>query len=286
VLKSGWYFFLPIAIIVWLLVQGYSPSLAGFWAIVSAFATSLLRKEHRMSPREIVDTLAEGATSSLVMATTAGAVGIIIAAIALPGLGMKFSTIILDLAGGKLVIALFLVMLASFFLGMGMNVTSAYLLLVTLSAPALAGMGIPLISAHFFVFWTSQLAVITPPVCLSAYVAAAIAQSDPWQTGWYSLRMGLAIYYVPFMFVFFPSLLGVGTPTLILWTFSTALIGVLSFAAVTQGFLLIKTTIYERIMLGIAAITLILRGISTDLIGFGFILAVVVLQMLRQKKVH
>lgn len=285
VMKSGWYFLIPIGVIVYFLARGFSPSMAGFWAIISSYAVSFLNpKEKRMSPRDIYDALADGAKGSLTMATTAGVVGVLVAAISLPGLGMKFSSIILELAAGRLPIALLLVMLASFFLGMGMNVTSAYLLLVTLAAPALVELGVPIIAAHFFVFWTSQLAVITPPVCLSAYVAAAIAEADVWKTGWYSLRMGLSIYYLPLMFVYIPPLIMIGSPGEVALAALTALLGVLTFSAAMQGYLLIETKLYERIMLGIGAASLAFYGVYSDVIGLALVIIVIGLQVARRKK--
>lgn len=284
VFKRGWYFLVPIVLIVYFLANGYSPSMAGFYAILSSYLVSLFRKETRMSPKDVFDALAESGKSSLALATTAGAVGILVAAISLPGLGMKFSSIILQLANGNLPIALVLVMAASFVLGMGMNVSSAYLVLVTLAAPALVQMGVPLLTAHFFVFWTSQLSVITPPVCLSAYVAAAIAKADTWKTGWYSLRMGLSIYYVPIMFVYLPQLLWVGSLGQIAWAFATSLLGVLAFSAVMQGYLYCETNLVDRAMLSVASISLILSSLLTDGIGLGLILLVIVLQIARSKK--
>jgi TRAP transporter 4TM/12TM fusion protein len=278
VLKKGWFFFVPIGLIIYLLVAGYSPSLAGFWAIVAVFAASLIRRDRKESLKGLGATLAESGKSSLVMAVTAGIVGIIIMAIAMPGLGMKFSAIVLELSGGKLLIALVLVMLASFVLGMGMNVTSAYLLLVTLAAPALVNIGIPLITGHFFIFWTSQLAVITPPVCLSAYVAAAIAKSDPWKTGVYSLKMGLSIYYIPFLFIFIPYLLWQGSAVNVIWSSASALIGVFSFSAACQGFLLVETTFLERMMLFGSALGLVTYGWMTDAIGFLLLVGVILHQ--------
>ncbi|MFZ5943055.1 MAG: TRAP transporter permease [Bacillota bacterium] len=284
VLKSGWHSLVPIVVIIVFLIRGNSPSMVAFWAIVTAFLVSLVRKETRMSVRDVFETLAEGAKSSLIMAVTAGVVGIIITAIALPGLGMKFSLVVLKLSGGSLPIALALVMVASFVLGMGMNVTSAYLVLITLAAPALVEMGIPLLTAHFFVFWASQLAVITPPVCISAYVAAAIAQADAWKTGWYSLRMGLSIYYIPIMFVYIPYLLWQGTFIQIIGAAITALLGVLSFSAAMQGFLIVKTTLIDRALLTISSILLVLYGTTTDILGLAALIAVAFLQHLRLKK--
>jgi len=284
VLKSGWHSLVPILVIVIFLVRGNSPSMVAFWAIVTAFVVSLVRKETRMTPKDVFETLAEGAKSSLIMAVTAGVVGIIITAIALPGLGMKFSLIVMKLSGGSVPIALALVMVASFILGMGMNVTSAYLVLITLAAPALVEMGVPLLTAHFFVFWASQLAVITPPVCISAYVAAAIAQADAWKTGWYSLRMGLSIYYIPIMFVYIPFLLWQGTAVQIIGASITALLGVLSFSAAMQGFIITKTTIVDRGLLGLSAIMLVMYGTATDILGLVSLVAVLFMQYLRAKK--
>ncbi|TVQ37281.1 MAG: TRAP transporter fused permease subunit [Spirochaetaceae bacterium] len=284
VLKTGGYFLLPIALIIYIIAAGYSPSRAGIAAIGLTFLLSLIRKKDRMSVARISSTLAEGAKAGLVMAVTAGIVGIVVAGIALPGLGMRFSSIVIDLSGGILILALLLTLVASFFLGMGMNVTSAYLLLVTLTAPALSRMGVPILAAHFFVFWTSQLAVITPPVCLSAYVAASLADADPWKTGVHSLRMGLSIYYIPFMFVFIPSLLGIGEFHQIAWNSFTALLGVLSFGAFMQQFLLTRNRIVDQALLGVAALALVFRGLSTDVIGFSAIALVVLLQLMRRRK--
>jgi TRAP transporter 4TM/12TM fusion protein len=281
---SGWYYFLPIALIIALLINGNSPSLAGFYAIVTTVIISWFKKETRMMPKDIFNALAAGGRNALAMSTTAGAVGILVAAISLPGLGMRISSIIIQLSGGNLPIALGLVMVASFVLGMGMNVSSAYLILIVITAPALVDMGVPLLTAHFFVFWTSQLSVITPPVALSAYVAAAIAEADVWKTGWHSLRMGLAIYYIPIMFVFIPSLLWVGSAGTIIWSFTTTLVGVLAFSALMQGYLVTDTTWADRAMLAVAAFLLILTSLTTDAIGFSLIVLVMFIQYNRSKK--
>lgn len=280
---SGWYYFVPIGLIIALLINGNSPSLAGFYAIVSTVIISWFRKDTRMMPKDIFNAMVSGGRNALAMSTTAGAVGILVAAISLPGLGMRISSIIVQLAGGNLPIALILVMAASFVLGMGMNVSSAYLILIVITAPALVEMGVPLLTAHFFVFWTSQLSVITPPVALSAYVAAAIAEADVWKTGWHSLRMGFAIYYIPIMFVYIPGLLWVGSAGTIVWSFTTTLVGVLAFSSLMQGYLLSETTWYDRALLATAAGALVFTSITTDLIGFTLIAAVISLQYFRGK---
>ena len=284
VFLNGWYHFIPVILIIVMLGMGFSTSIAGFYAIVSTVVLSWINKNTRMMPIQIFNALAEGARNSLSLSVTAGAVGILVASITLPGLGLKFSSIIIELANGNLPLALLLVMAASFVLGMGMNVSSAYLILITLAAPALVELGVPLLTAHFFVFWTSQLSVITPPVALSAYVAAAIAKADVWKTGWYSLRMGLSIYYLPIMFVYIPALLWMGTAGHIIWAFITTLIGVLSFSAMMQGYLLDDTNVLDRVTLGLASITLVLPDLFTDFVGFGLLALVFVLQYVRVKR--
>jgi TRAP transporter 4TM/12TM fusion protein len=284
VLKSGWQYFIPIVVIVFYIAKGYSPSLAGFWSIISVIVVSMFKKEDRMGLKKIYNSLAEGAQNSLVMAVTACIVGIIITTISLPGLGMKFSMIILQIAGDSLPLAILMVMIASFILGMGMNVTSAYLLLVTLSAPALVQMGVPLIAAHFFVFWTSQLSVITPPVCTAAFVGAAIAKADPWKTGWYSLRMGLAIYYIPILFIYNPYLLAMGPALLILKAFATAMIGIFSFSALSQGYMLTKLSILERVLLFVSSFGLLVAGTVSDILGLVILVIVIIIQIQKIKK--
>lgn len=284
VMKRGWFYLIPIVVIVYFLGTGASPSKAGFWSIISCILVSWLNPGKRMGLRQLFEALANGAESSLSIATSAGVIGILIASISLPGLGMKLSSLIMQVSGGILPVALLLVMLASFILGMGMNVSSAYMLLITLTAPALTQLGVPLLVAHFFVFWTSQLAVVTPPVALSAYVAASIADADVWKTGWYSLRMGLVIYYMPILFVYMPGLLLIGSIGSIIYSLLCTLIGIFAFSVLCQGYLIIKATWPERIIMGIASLMVILIGWVTDIIGLGLIAVVVVMQILRKKK--
>lgn len=284
VLKEGWYYFVPIILIVVIMANGFSPSLAGFYSVVSTFLLSFFSKNNKMTPKKVYAALATGARNSLSMATTAGIVGILVAAISLPGLGLKISSIILQIANGNLPIAIVLVMAASFVLGMGMNVSSAYLILVTITAPALVQMGVPILAAHFFIFWTSQLSVITPPVALSSYVAASIAKADVWKTSWYSLRMGLAIYYIPIMFIFIPELLLLQGDWLdILWKFFTTSVGVLAFSSMMQGFLLRITRLPDRLLLVLSAVLLVLPTVYTDFIGFALLAVVFFLQSRRAK---
>jgi TRAP transporter 4TM/12TM fusion protein len=207
VLKNDWYFSLPLVIITILMIMGRSPGFAAFWATISCVVISWYRPETRMGLREIWDAIQTGARNTLVIGATLGVIGIIVGTISLTGIGLKFSDIIISLAGGNLLAALGLVALASLVLGMGVPVTAAYLITAVLAVPPLGDLGVPILCAHMIVYWFSQDSNITPPVCVAAYAGAAIAGSDPWITGWTSFKYAKLLYVVPILMAFTPSIL-------------------------------------------------------------------------------
>ncbi|MCA9726672.1 MAG: TRAP transporter fused permease subunit [Candidatus Eisenbacteria bacterium] len=207
VLKREWYFSLPLVIITVLMIMGHSPGYSAFWATLSCVGISWFRRETRMGPREIWDAILIGARNTLIIGATLGVIGVIVGTISLTGIGLKFSDIIISLAGGNLLAALLLVGLASLVLGMGVPVTAAYLITAVLAVPPLTDLGVVLIAAHMIVYWFSQDSNITPPVCVAAYAGAAIAGSDPWKTGWTSFKFAKLLYVMPILFAFTPSIL-------------------------------------------------------------------------------
>ena len=212
VLKKEWYFSLPLVIITLLMILGYSPGFAAFWATLSCVAVSWVRKETRMGPREIWEAIQNGARNTLMIGATVGVIGIIVGTISLTGIGLKFSEIIISAAGGNLLLALVLIAFASLILGMGVPVTAAYLIVAVLAVPPLMELGVVLIAAHMIVYWFSQDSNITPPVCVAAYAGAAIAGSDPWKTGWTAFKFAKLLYVVPILFAFTPQILFEGKP--------------------------------------------------------------------------
>ena len=214
VLKREWYFSLPLVIITILMIMGKSPGFAAFWSTLSCIAVSWVRKETRMGPKEIWEAIQTGAKNTLIIGATLGVIGIIVGTISLTGIGLKFSDIIISLANGNLLIAIFLVALASLVLGMGVPVTAAYLITAVLAVPPLVEMGVPVLCAHMIVYWFSQDSNITPPVCVAAYAGAAIAGSDPWKTGWTSFKFAKLLYVMPILFAFTPSILFQAKPVL------------------------------------------------------------------------
>lgn len=207
VLRTGWYYSLPLVIITILMLVGRSPGFAAFWATFSCIAISWVNKETRMGPKEIWEAIQTGARNTLIIGATVGVIGVIVGIISLTGMGLKFSDLIIALAGNSLLLAIILIALASLVLGMGVPVTASYLIVAVLAVPALGAFGVAAIVAHQIVYWLSQDSNITPPVCVAAYAGAAIAGSDPWKTGWTAFKFAKMLYVVPLLFAFTPSIL-------------------------------------------------------------------------------
>jgi TRAP-type uncharacterized transport system fused permease subunit len=194
VLKREWYFSLPLVIITVLMVMGRSPGYSAFWATISCIVISWFRKDTRMGPREIWEAIQTGARNTLIIGATLGVIGIIVGTISLTGIGLKFSDIIISLAGGHLLPAVLLIGLASLVLGMGVPVTAAYLIVAVLAVPSLTEMGVTILAAHMIVYWFSQDSNITPPVC------------------WTAFKFAKLLYVMPILFAFVPAILFEGKP--------------------------------------------------------------------------
>jgi TRAP transporter 4TM/12TM fusion protein len=202
VLKKGWFLFLPIFVLIILLGMRYSPHLCAVFSILGMFLVSLFRKESRLTPMRLLQTLFDGAKSSLIIGPSAGTMGIILGGILLPGLGYKFSSLILSYSYNYLPMALVLVFLGAYVLGMGMTVSGVYVVLSVLAAPALIELGVPVLAAHLTIIWFAQTSPLTPPFCLAAFVGAGIARCNPMQAGWSSVRLGYPYYIMPFVFIY------------------------------------------------------------------------------------
>ena len=197
------YIDLPFQTLFGFRIQFCITSLATIWCLL----ISALRNDIAMDLKGIWEAILTGANNTLIIGATLGVIGIIVGTISLTGIGLKFSDIIISLANGNLLAAIFLVALASLVLGMGVPVTAAYLITAVLAVPPLMEMGVPLLCAHMIVYWFSQDSNITPPVCVAAYAGAAIAGSDPWKTGWTSFKFAKLLYVMPLLFAFTPAIL-------------------------------------------------------------------------------
>ena len=231
VLKEGWYYFIPLIVLVLFLLMGYSASRTGFYGILSIIIVSWFRKSTRMGFKKMFEAMIDGARSSIPVTTACAAAGLVISGIMSTGLGGKLTSIVLGLTEGMLLPTLILVMLICIVLGMGMPVAAAYILTAMLAAPALMELGVSLMSAHLFIVYYSIFSAITPPVAVAAYAAAGIAEANPNRVGLEAVRLGLVGFIVPFMFVLEPALLLDGSISNIIISFVTALIGVVSLGA-------------------------------------------------------
>jgi TRAP transporter 4TM/12TM fusion protein len=280
VLKERGHLFLPLVIIIGVLFAGYSAAYAALCGIVSVIPTALLRKSTRagITWRTVVEGLIAGARNTVTVALACACAGIVVGVITLTGLGIDFTSLVLAAAQNTLLLALVLTMAAGIILGMGMPTTPAYIVQVALLVPALVRLEVPLEAAHMFAFYFAILSAITPPVALAVYAANSISQGGLWQTGVSALKLGATGYIIPFMFVFGPSLLMIGSWDRIVLTTVTAIIGVTALAASLNGHLLRPARLWERLLLFGAALVLIKPGLTTDLIGAALLGAVLVAQ--------
>jgi len=283
-LIQGWHHLLSIFLLIYLLAQDFSPERAVFWAILATIFCSYLRRETRMSLSEIIAGFKEGATGAVEVAAACATAGIIIGSITVTGLGLKFSSLIIDLSMGYLLFALPLTAIACLALGMGVPTTASYIIISSLAVPALINYGVVAIAAHMFIFYFATRADVTPPVALAAYAGAGIAGANPSKTGYTAFWLGMAGYIIPFMFIYGPELLLIGSPFHILWATLTATVGIIFLAAGVQRCMFLKTTWYESLMFFAGALLLIKPGLTTDLFGFAFGGFALVSQMLRKRK--
>ncbi|GGM37925.1 C4-dicarboxylate ABC transporter [Paraliobacillus quinghaiensis] len=274
ILKEGWHYFLPLIVLVFFLIEGYSPSRTAFYGMLTIIIISWFRKSTRMGVRAIVEALIDGARSAIPVSTACAAAGLVIAGIMSTGLGGKLTSIVLQLTEGHLLFTLILVMVICIILGMGMPVAAAYILTAMLAAPALIELGVPIISAHLFIVYFSIFSAITPPVAVAAFAAAGIADANPNKVGFEAARLGLVGFIVPFMFVLEPTLLMEGELLAIVISFFTASIGVIVLAAALIGWFGVRISAIKRIMLGLSALTMIYPHFLSDIIG---LLAILIL---------
>jgi len=283
VLVARGHLFAPLIVVVYLMIRGYTPMYAALYAILATVLFSLLRRETRLGPREILKALEEGARNTVPIATACAAAGIVVGVVTLTGLGITFSSLVVGAAGQSLIPALLLTMAAGIVLGMGMPTTPAYIIQAALLVPALIRLGVHPVAAHLFVFYFAILSAITPPVALAVYAAAGISRADLWKTGVAAMKVGAAGFIVPYMFVYGPSLLFIGPFWQILLTLFTASGGVILLAAGLQGWLLEETRSFERLLLVSAAILLIKPGLVTDLLGIVLFFGAALSQRLRTR---
>lgn len=266
-IKKGIHFIIPVGILITVLVMNYSPMMAGFVAILAIYFTALLRKDSRISITTLLKTLEQGARNAVVVGVACAAAGIIVGVVNLTGTGLRFSSLIVSLSQGNLLLALALVAFTSLLLGMGLPVTASYIVLVILAGPALMDLGLPLITAHMIVFWYSQDANITPPVALESFAASGIAGSSPMRTAFTSWKLAKGLYIIPIVMAYHPLLLN-GTTGEVVQTVIFCTVAITAFVICLERYFLVPLIWVETILYGGAAIALIWANDTVNYIGF------------------
>ncbi|MFW8564937.1 TRAP transporter permease [Orrella sp. 11846] len=282
--------FIPMFVILIGLILGYSAPLCALVAALVCLPVALLRKSTRedINWYTPIAALEEGARGALSVAMACACAGLVIGSITITGLGIVFTQVVIEMASNYVLLALVVTAIAGIVLGMGMPTTPAYIVMVALLVPALIKMGIVAPAAHLFALYFAILSAITPPVALSVFAAAGIAQANMWQTGLAAVRAAAPAYIVPFMFVYEPALLFILEDGQSWYhaaiPIATATIGVIALAGGLFGWFVGRSSMLQRILLCVGAFSLINPGSMSDLIGFGILIAVSFWQLIEKRK--
>jgi TRAP transporter 4TM/12TM fusion protein len=304
--RRYWFHFLSLVSIVGFMLWGYSPVLSVFWATVVSFATSMLRSDtaligydlfrghflRKLWNSNFMKAMEGGSIGVLNVATTCAGAGIIVGVVTLTGLGLKFSSIVIDYAGGSLLLTAIFTSLVVWIIGLAVPVTASYIICAVIAAPALIKLGVPEFAAHMFIFYYAVLSEVSPPTALSPFAAAAITGGDPYKTTLQCWKYTVPAFLLPFMFVLDPAgqgLLLMGSTKALAaanwWSIAevtlTAAVGIAALAAGFQGWALRRTSRIERVLLIVAGFALAYPSWVADVVGLVIVAGVLAVQLLR-----
>lgn len=258
-------------------------------AIIAGVVDSIVSGEYKdgngFTFKKLLDALEAGGKGTITVGAACGVAGIISGTITMTGLANEMINAIVAVAGDKLLIALFLTMLCCIVLGMGVPTTATYCIMAATCAPILTRMGVPILAAHFFVFYFGIVADITPPVALAAYAGSAIAKSNPMRTAVNATKMAIGAFLIPYVFCFSPDILLIdATPLGVIVKYATSLVGIVGVAAALEGYMFINMGIIDRLLFAAGGLMMISPGTMTDAVGLALIAAGVCIQLARRKR--
>jgi len=278
VFREKWAYLLPIVVIFFmLLVLKTSTSRAAIVGILATLIGPLFfARGTKVSTKKLVDSVQGGAMGVLNIIASCSSAGIIIGILAMTGLGLKVGTLLVKLSQGNLLLMLMAAMVLTIILGMGLPTAAAYIVAASVVGPALTQAGIPMLTAHLFILYFAVSAMVTPPVALASYTAAGIAGCSASEAGWSGMKLSIAGFIVPYMFVYGPGMILEGSVLEIIYAIACSVIGILLIAIAVEGYAYFvgKLNIIQRTLLFIAAICIMLPGLLTD--GIGIAIAVLV----------
>lgn len=298
VLKERGHLLIPIVALVFFLFQSMPVSYAAVYTILLTIVVANLRKTTRMGVKQILEALADGAKQSLSVMSACAVVGLIIGVVSLTSFGSVMTSYIMSVGAGNLFLTLLFTMVASMILGMGLPSIPAYIITATMAAPALAHFDVPILVAHMFVFYFGLFANITPPVALAAFAGAGISGGDPMKTGFQALKLSLAGFIVPFLFVYNPAMLMIDTTNVAMnarefalpsiWSIvsiaTTSIIGILALGAAVEGYFKTSMNWLWRLVLGVGALMMIVPEPMTDLVGVVIVGVCIAMNIAQAKK--
>lgn len=272
------YMFFPVVVIVFYLVKGYSPLMAGVAGIAATIPMSYLSKDTFMGLKKILNALEKGAINTTMIAVACACAGMVVSAVINSGLGISFGSIVMNITKGMLLPALFFAMILCIILGTGLPCTAAYIISATLAAPILVKMGVPLLASHLFCLYFGVIASLTPPVAIGAYAAASIAKSDPIKTGFEAVKLSMSAFIIPYVFVYDKHLLMQGHWVNIVISTISTIIGIFLLISGTKGFVFFqKYRLFQRVIFVISAFLILFSNqwvkIFFLLIFFAFVLS-------------
>ena len=278
-----------VLLVIWVSKNMMTMQRAAAYSIVVAILVGVIEgfvSGDRFTLKKFLESLEAGGRGTITVGAACGVAGIISGTITMTGLANEMINAIVAVAGDKLFIALFLTMLCCIVLGMGVPTTATYCIMAATCAPILTRMGVPIIAAHFFVFYFGIVADITPPVALAAYAGSAIAKSNPMRTAIAATKMAVAAFLIPYIFCFSPAMLLIDTTvSSVIIIYATALIGIMAVAAALEGYLFTDMKIWERIIMIVGGIMLISPGTITDAAGVAVIAVALILQFISKKRI-
>ena len=310
--RRYWFHFVSLISIVVFMMLGYSPVLSVFWATIVTFLVSFMDRDcallsydlfrgrgsvaRHILDSKLVKALEAGSVGVLNVAATCAGAGIIVGVVTLTGLGLKFSSIVIDYAGGSLLLTAVYTALVVWIVGLAVPVTASYIICAVIAAPALIKLGVPDFAAHMFIFYYAVLSEVSPPTALSPFAASAITGGDPYKTTMQSWKYTVPAFLLPFMFVLDPNgqgLLLMGSTKALAdanwWSIAQvtfiAAAGITALATGFQGWMFLRTKVLERTMLIVSGFALVYPGTASDVIGFGLLIAVLTMQQLRMRRV-
>ena len=280
------YLLLPLVmLVIWVSGNFMTMQKAASLAIVLSIVVSLFDRDNRITPHKIIDALEAGGRSTITVAAACGVAGIISGSITMTGLANDLINAIVGVAGNKLIIALLLTMVCCIILGMGVPTTANYCIMAATTAPILIRMGVPILAAHFFVFYFGIVADITPPVALAAYAGSAIAKSNPMKTAFNASKLAIAVFIVPYMFCYNPAMLLIDTSALTVVRIAiTAAIGIFGIAASFEGYCFSGMHPVMRVIIAAGGLLLIHPGTLTDVAGLCIVVICLLIQYGKRRK--